>query len=60
MWCTLGWCSIFIGLAGTAFNKDVQKLINVGESLKIGPYTLTLQSGGYQGRAELYGAADDY
>jgi cytochrome c-type biogenesis protein CcmF len=40
-----GMVLIFIGLAGAAFNKDVQKLMNVGESLKIGPYALMLQSG---------------
>jgi cytochrome c-type biogenesis protein CcmF len=40
-----GMVLIFIGLAGAAFNKDVQKLLNVGESMKIGPYSLMLQSG---------------
>ncbi len=40
-----GMVLIFIGLAGAAFNKDVQKSMNLGDSLKIGPYTLILQSG---------------
>ncbi len=40
-----GMVLIFIGLAGAAFNKDVQKSMNLGDSLKIGPYTLVLQSG---------------
>jgi cytochrome c-type biogenesis protein CcmF len=40
-----GMVLIFIGLAGAAFNKDVQRTMNLGDSLKIGPYSLTLQSG---------------
>jgi cytochrome c-type biogenesis protein CcmF len=40
-----GMVLIFIGLAGAAFNKDVQKSMNLGDSLKLGPYTLVLQSG---------------
>ena len=40
-----GMVLVFVGLAGTAFNKDVQKTMNIGDTLKIGPYTLTLQSG---------------
>jgi cytochrome c-type biogenesis protein CcmF len=40
-----GMVLIFIGLAGAAFNRDVQKSMNLGDSLKIGPYTLILQSG---------------
>jgi cytochrome c-type biogenesis protein CcmF len=35
---------IFIGLAGSAFNTDVQRPMNLGESMKLGPYTLILQS----------------
>ena len=40
-----GMVLIFIGLAGAAFNKDVQKSMNLGDSMKLGPYTLILQSG---------------
>jgi cytochrome c-type biogenesis protein CcmF len=39
-----GMVLIFIGLAGAAFNKDVQKIMNLGDSMKLGPYTLILQS----------------
>jgi cytochrome c-type biogenesis protein CcmF len=35
---------IFVGLAGAAFNKDVLKSMNMGDSMQIGPYTLILQS----------------
>jgi cytochrome c-type biogenesis protein CcmF len=35
---------IFIGLAGSAFNTDVQKAMKFGDSLKLGPYTLILQT----------------
>src|SRR6516165_4164627 len=35
---------IFIGLAGASFNKDVQKTMNLGDSMQLGPYTLVLQS----------------
>jgi len=35
---------IFIGLAGVAFNKDVQKDMQPGQTMQIGPYTLRLQS----------------
>lgn len=40
-----GMVLIFIGLAGAAFNTDVQKDMNIGDSMKIGPYTLVLQNG---------------
>jgi cytochrome c-type biogenesis protein CcmF len=40
-----GMVLIFIGLAGAAFNTEAQKVMNLGESLKLGPYTLVLQSG---------------
>ena len=39
-----GMVLIFIGLAGSAFNIDVQRPMNLGESMKLGPYTLILQS----------------
>jgi cytochrome c-type biogenesis protein CcmF len=39
-----GMVLIFIGLAGAAFNIDVQKTMNFGDSMKLGPYTLVLQS----------------
>ncbi|MGB9470106.1 MAG: heme lyase CcmF/NrfE family subunit [Candidatus Acidiferrum sp.] len=40
-----GMVLIFIGLAGAAFNTEAQKAMNIGDSLKLGPYTLVLQSG---------------
>ncbi|HTQ95303.1 MAG TPA: cytochrome c-type biogenesis CcmF C-terminal domain-containing protein, partial [Candidatus Acidoferrum sp.] len=40
-----GMVLIFIGLAGSAFNTEAQKVMNIGESMKLGPYTLVLQSG---------------
>ena len=39
-----GMVLVFIGLAGAAFNTEAQKAMDVGESLKLGPYTLVLQS----------------
>jgi cytochrome c-type biogenesis protein CcmF len=39
----IGMVFVFIGLAGTAFNRDVQKTVQVGDSMQIGPYTLVLQ-----------------
>jgi len=39
-----GMVLIFLGLAGAAFNKDVLKSMNMGDSMQIGPYTLVLQS----------------
>ena len=39
-----GMVLVFIGLAGAAFNTEAQKAMNVGESLKLGRYTLVLQS----------------
>ncbi len=39
-----GMVLVFIGLAGSAFNTDVQRGMNLGESMKLGPYTLVLQS----------------
>jgi cytochrome c-type biogenesis protein CcmF len=35
---------VFIGLAGAAFNKEAQKAMNIGDSMKLGQYTLVLQS----------------
>ena len=40
----MGMVFVFIGLAGAAFNRDVQKSMQVGDSMKIGPYALTLQT----------------
>jgi cytochrome c-type biogenesis protein CcmF len=40
-----GMVLIFIGFAGSAFNSEAQKVMNLGDSLKLGPYTLVLQSG---------------
>jgi len=39
-----GMVLIFIGLAGAAFNKDVQKEMPIGSTIHIGPYDLLLQS----------------
>ena len=39
----MGMVLIFIGLAGAAFNRDIQKEMRTGSSLQIGPYTLLLQ-----------------
>ena len=39
-----GMVLVFIGLAGAAFNTEAQKAMDVGESLKLGPYALVLQS----------------
>ncbi len=39
----MGMVFVFIGLAGAAFNRDVQKDMRLGDTLKIGPYTLVLQ-----------------
>jgi len=39
-----GMVMIFIGLAGQAFNKEVQKEIGIGGTVKIGPYELLLQA----------------
>jgi cytochrome c-type biogenesis protein CcmF len=35
---------IFIGIAGSAFNQDIQKEMNIGQSLTIGPYTILCQN----------------
>jgi cytochrome c-type biogenesis protein CcmF len=40
----MGMVFVFLGLAGTAFNRDVQKSMQVGDSMQIGPYTLVLQA----------------
>jgi cytochrome c-type biogenesis protein CcmF len=40
----MGMVLIFVGLAGAAFNRDAQKEMQLGSTLKIGPYTLLLQS----------------
>jgi cytochrome c-type biogenesis protein CcmF len=39
----VGMVFVFIGLAGAAFNRDLQKDMRQGDSMKIGPYTLVLQ-----------------
>jgi cytochrome c-type biogenesis protein CcmF len=39
----MGMVFVFIGLAGAAFNKDVQKDMQIGSSLEIGGYKLILQ-----------------
>ncbi len=39
----LGMVFVFIGLAGAAFNRDLQKDMRQGDTMQIGPYTLLLQ-----------------
>jgi cytochrome c-type biogenesis protein CcmF len=39
-----GMVMIFVGLAGQAFNREVQKEISIGGTVKIGPYELLLQA----------------
>ena len=39
-----GMVLIFIGIAGQAFNQDIQKELNPGQSLAIGPYTILSQN----------------
>jgi cytochrome c-type biogenesis protein CcmF len=39
----MGMVFVFIGLAGAAFNRDVQKDMRQGDTLQIGAYTLVLQ-----------------
>src|SRR5215813_6312164 len=39
----MGMVFVFIGLAGAAFNRDIQKGMQVGQTMQIGPYTLVLQ-----------------
>jgi cytochrome c-type biogenesis protein CcmF len=40
----MGMVLIFVGLAGAAFNKDVQKELEPGQSMQIGKYSLLLQN----------------
>ena len=40
----MGMVLIFIGLAGAAFNRDVQKDMQIGSTVQIGPYSLLLQN----------------
>jgi len=46
----MGMVFVFIGLAGAAFNRDVQKDMRPGDTMQIGPYTLLLQ--GFDTRPE--------
>jgi cytochrome c-type biogenesis protein CcmF len=39
-----GMVLVFIGIAGTPFNKDMQKDLGIGDTLKIGPYTILCQN----------------
>jgi cytochrome c-type biogenesis protein CcmF len=39
-----GMVVIFIGIMGSAFNQDVERQMQVGQSLNIGPYTILVQS----------------
>ena len=46
----MGMVLIFIGISGTAFNRDVQKDMQPGSTMQIGKYTLVLQ--GIDAKAE--------
>jgi cytochrome c-type biogenesis protein CcmF len=46
----MGIVLVFIGLSGAAFNKDVQKDMQLGSTMQIGKYTLMLQT--YDNRPE--------
>jgi len=35
---------IFVGISGSAFNKDIQKEMSVGDALSLGPYTILCQN----------------
>jgi cytochrome c-type biogenesis protein CcmF len=39
-----GMVLVFIGIAGTPFNKDIQKDLGIGDTLNIGPYTILCQN----------------
>ncbi len=39
-----GMVLVFIGIAGTPFNKDIQKDLGIGDTLRIGPYTILCQN----------------
>jgi cytochrome c-type biogenesis protein CcmF len=46
----MGMVLIFVGLAGAAFNIDVQKEMQIGSTIQIGRYSLLLQS--FESKAE--------
>ena len=46
----MGMGFVFIGLSGAAFNRDLQKDMQVGQTMQIGPYSLLLQ--GFDSRPE--------
>src|SRR3989441_8576596 len=39
----MGMVFVFIGLAGAAFNRNVQKDMQEGQTMQIGPYTMVMQ-----------------
>jgi len=39
-----GMVLIFIGISGSAFKQDIQKEMNIGDTLSIGPYTILCQN----------------
>jgi len=39
-----GMIVIFIGIMGSAFNKDVERQMHVGDTMTIGPYSLVVQN----------------
>jgi cytochrome c-type biogenesis protein CcmF len=46
----MGMVFVFIGIAGSAFNRDIQKDMRLGDTLQIGPYALVMQ--GFDTRPE--------
>ncbi|HTR46122.1 MAG TPA: heme lyase CcmF/NrfE family subunit [Verrucomicrobiae bacterium] len=40
----LGMVLIFVGISGQAFNRDIQKEMNIGDTIAIGPYTILCQN----------------
>ncbi len=56
----MGMVLIFIGIAGTAFNRDVQKEMQIGSSMQIGPYTLAAAELRHQAGKELHRRAHDH
>ncbi|MGB6497257.1 MAG: cytochrome c-type biogenesis CcmF C-terminal domain-containing protein, partial [Candidatus Acidiferrum sp.] len=51
----MGMVLIFVGLAGAAFNQNVQKEMTPGSSMQIGKYTLVMQNADTQPAADYTG-----
>jgi cytochrome c-type biogenesis protein CcmF len=39
-----GMVLIFVGISGSAFNKDIQREMSVGDAISLGPYTILCQN----------------